>query len=252
MARWPAGPLARWPAGPLARWSACLTASLPDHHAASPHCPTLPHNAALPRPLIARPSMVHPQAQLLILPGDALLAAAFVSYSGCFSKRFRGQLLNSTYLPYLKGEISISKGGVPMSEGADPLTILTTEAERAVWAGEHLPTDRVSVENGAIVCNCARWPLLIDPQLQGITWIKKKEESAKVCRLGQKTLMQNVEGALSGGLPIIIENLGLTYDAVLAPVVGRQIMRRGRATFVKLGDKEVDYEPGFKLYLQTK
>jgi len=197
-------------------------------------------------------SIVDLQAQLLILPGDALLAAAFVSYSGCFSKRFRGQLLNSTYLPYLKGEISISKGGVPMSEGADPLTILTTEAERAVWAGEHLPTDRVSVENGAIVCNCARWPLLIDPQLQGITWIKKKEESAKVCRLGQKTLMQNVEGALSGGLPIIIENLGLTYDAVLAPVVGRQIMRRGRATFVKLGDKEVDYEPGFKLYLQTK
>ena len=29
-------------------------------------------------------------------------------------------------------------------------------------------------------------------------------------------------------------------------------MRRGRSTFVKLGDKEVDYEPSFKLYLQTK
>ena len=29
-------------------------------------------------------------------------------------------------------------------------------------------------------------------------------------------------------------------------------MRRGRSTLVKLGDKEVDYEPGFKLYLQTK
>ncbi|MBO8907932.1 hypothetical protein INO82_14710, partial [Staphylococcus aureus] len=44
----------------------------------------------------------------------------------------------------------------------------------------------------------------------------------------------------------------LSYDAVLAPIVGRQILRRGRATFVKLGDKEVDCEPGFKLYLQTK
>ena len=199
-------------------------------------------------------SILDLKAQLDILPGDVLLAAAFVSYSGCFSKRFRKQLLEGTYLPFLRGEIGIAKGGIPMSEGADPLTILTTEAERAVWAGEYLPTDRVSVENGAIVCNCARWPLLIDPQLQGITWIKRKEEknSVKICRLGQKTLIPNVEAALQGGLPIVIENLGLTYDAVLAPVVGRQILRRGRSTFVKLGDKEVDYEPGFKLYLQTK
>lgn len=112
-------------------------------------------------------AIVDLREQLLILPGDALLAAAFVSYSGCFSKRFRKQLLTRTFLPYLKGEITASKGRVPLSQGADPLTILTSEAERAVWARQHLPTDRVSVENGAIVCNCARWPLLIDPQLQG-------------------------------------------------------------------------------------
>jgi len=95
---------------------------------------------------------------------------------------------------------------------------------------------------------------MIDPQLQGITWIKKKEEAhgVKIARLGQKTLMLQLEAALSGGLPFVIENLGLSYDAVLAPVVGRQVMRRGRSTFVKLGDKEVDYEANFKLYLQTK
>ena len=74
----------------------------------------------------------------------------------------------------------------------------------------------------------------------------------KITRLGQKQLMPALEAALGGGLPLVIENLGLTYDAVLAPVVGRQVMRRGRSTFVKLGDKEVDYDPGFKLYLQTK
>ena len=63
-----------------------------------------------------------------------------------------------------------------LSQGADPLHILCTEAERALWSSQNLPTDRVSVENGAIVCNCARWPLMIDPQLQGVTWIKKREE----------------------------------------------------------------------------
>jgi len=194
-------------------------------------------------------------AQLEILPGDVLLAAAFVSYSGCFSKKFRTTLQDGTYIPYLSGNIGVAKGGVPMSEsGLDPLNMLTTEAQRAGWASENLPSDRVSIENGAIVTSCARWPLMIDPQLQGITWIKKKEEKngVKITRLGQKTLMAQLEAALSGGLPFVIENLGLSYDAVLAPVVGRQVMRRGRATFVKLGDKEVDYEATFKLYLQTK
>lgn len=86
----------------------------------------------------------------------------------------------------------------------------------------------------------------------GITWIKTKEENAQVCRLGQDSLIPNLEAALSGGLPIVIEDLGLSYDAVLAPVMGRQIMRRGRCAFIKLGDKEVDFDSGFKLYLQTK
>jgi dynein heavy chain len=143
---------------------------------------------------------------------------------------------------------------VPLSEGADPLNILCTEAERALWSSQNLPTDRVSVENGAIVCNCARWPLMIDPQLQGVTWIKKREEKhgLKVARLGQKGLLASLEAALVAGLPFVIENLHESYDAVLAPVVGRQVLRRGRQSIVKLGDKEVDYSPTFKLYLQTK
>ena len=36
--------------------------------------------------------------------------------------------------------------------------------------------DKMSYQNASIVTNCERWPLMIDPQLQGIKWIKKKYE----------------------------------------------------------------------------
>ena len=195
-----------------------------------------------------------------LLVGDVLLASAFVSYIGCFNKRFRLDLMNNVFLPYMKGQASGASFttlknafALPMSEGADPLKILTNDAEIASWNNESLPSDKVSIQNGAIVTNCARWPLMIDPQLQGIKWIKKHEEDGlKVCRLGAKATLQIIGSGVENGSPVLIENIQLQIDAVLNPVIGRKTVKRGRNLVVKLGDKEIDYSPKFKLYLQTK
>eukprot|EP00976_Prorocentrum_cordatum_P040153 815364-Prorocentrum_minimum.AAC.1 len=53
-----------------------------------------------------------------------------------------------------------------MAQKADPLAVLTDKWTAATWANNGLPVDHHSLENGAIVANCARWPLLLDPSLQ--------------------------------------------------------------------------------------
>ena len=95
----------------------------------------------------------------LLLPGDVLLSASFVSYVGSFSKKFRDKLIIETMVPFLK------KNGVPMSEAPDPLVLLASPSTVAEWGGQGLPADRVSVENAAISVTAERWPLMIDPQL---------------------------------------------------------------------------------------
>lgn len=38
------------------------------------------------------------------LPGDVLLTTAFVSYMGCFTRKYRDNLMNEKWLPFLKSQ----------------------------------------------------------------------------------------------------------------------------------------------------
>ena len=76
---------------------------------------------------------------------------------------------------------------IPVTEGLDVLGLLTDSAKIARWNNENLPNDRMSIENATILTNAERWPLMIDPQLQGVKWIKTREGvGLKVVRLGTK------------------------------------------------------------------
>lgn len=74
-----------------------------------------------------------------------------------------------------------------MTEGLDPVSMLTDDATIAKWNNEGLPGDKMSTQNATILSNCERWPLLIDPQLQGIKWLRSHYGNRlKVINLGQK------------------------------------------------------------------
>ncbi|XP_018352750.1 PREDICTED: dynein heavy chain 9, axonemal-like [Trachymyrmex septentrionalis] len=181
------------------------------------------------------------------LPGNVLLVTAFISYMGCFTKKYRTDLMNSYWLPFFNN-LDVP---IPYTPGLDPLSLITDDAKIAQWNNEGLPTDKMSSENATILTNSARWPLIIDPQLQGIKWIKHKYgEDLTVLRLTQKNYLDKIEFAITNGKVVLLENITETVDAVLDPIVGRVLIKKGRA--IKMGDKEVHYDPRFRLILQTK
>merc|ERR1719426_752373 len=109
--------------------------------------------------------------ELGFIPGDTVIACAYASYVGIFTRDYR-ELCLEQFMTFLR------KNNVALGPKPDPLVILCSEAEQAAWAGQGLPSDRVSLENGAIMTNSQRWSLIIDPQLQGVVWIKNKEAEA--------------------------------------------------------------------------
>merc|ERR1719253_1186424 len=132
--------------------------------------------------------------------------------------------------------------------------VLSNDAEMAGWAGQGLPADRVSCENGAIMTNSQRWCLIIDPQLQGIVWIKNKEteNGLQITRMGHSKMVNTFEVSLDQGKSVLIENMAETIDAVLMPVVSRNTIKRGAKKLVKLGEKEIVLKDSFRLFMQTK
>lgn len=109
----------------------------------------------------------------------------------------------------------------------------------------------MSIENATILTNSDRWPLMIDPQLQGVKWIKQKYGNALVVmRIGQKGYVEKIEEACAKGWIVLIENIGEVLDPVLDSLLGRNLIKKGKA--VKLGDKEVEYNSDFRLILHTK
>ena len=100
----------------------------------------------------------------------------------------------------------------------------------------------MSTENGAILTNSERYSLIIDPQLQGISWIREKEKNndLQVTRLNNPKMIKTIELAIEAGQSVLLENLENSIDAVLAPVYGRAIIKKGKSKYIKLGDKELN------------
>ena len=71
--------------------------------------------------------------------------------------------------------------------------------------------------------------MMIDPQLQGIKWIKGREGGEMVSlQLSTKNWMKKVELAVQNGQVLMIDTIGQEIDAVLDPLLSRAFVRKGK------------------------
>jgi len=181
------------------------------------------------------------------LTGDVALSTAFISYCGPFNSEFRKLLLRDVFYR------DCEKRGVPVSKNVNVTEILTDEAQIGEWNIEGLPTDPHSIQNAIMLTTSSKWSLLVDPQGQGLTWLKRREEknNVVVARLNDKRFTHTLETCMSQGYPLIIENVPESIDPMLDPVLDKNIIKVGKIVQILMNEEQKDYDENFKLFLTT-
>jgi dynein heavy chain len=122
------------------------------------------------------------------------------------------------------------------------------------WQNYKLPTDEISIDNAILVTKAKRWPLMIDPQNQANTWIRKMEQKngLEITTMSDVNLLRSIENCIRVGKPLLIEDVHEHIEPALEPVLQRATFKQGARTLIRLGDSDVDYDANFRFYMTSK
>jgi len=179
--------------------------------------------------------------------GDVLLSSGVVAYLGAFTIEYRNKLIDQWH-------ISCMKAAIPCSERFSLIDILGEAVEIREWNIHGLPADNFSIENGIIVKHADRWPLMIDPQNQANKWIKSMEKVNKlaVIKLTDPNYVRIMEMCIQLGIPVLLENILEEIDAILEPILLKNIYKQRGILYIRFGETVLEYSPDFRFYITTR
>ena len=184
--------------------------------------------------------------------GDVLLSAGTVAYLGAFDVVFREDIVADWIEKCGEHEIKCSKDFTltrtlgetkkkreEYGKVHDAQLRIGDPVEIRQWQIAGLPKDRFSVDNGVIVANARRWPLMIDPQGQAAKWVKSMERGSglEVVRYTDPDYVAALQSAIESGRPALLEDVASELDPGLEPVLLKQTFVHNGVECILLGDQ---------------
>ncbi|XP_044894140.1 cytoplasmic dynein 2 heavy chain 1 isoform X9 [Felis catus] len=185
--------------------------------------------------------------ELATLPKRAQLAAAFITYLSAAPEGLRKTCLEE----WTKSACL---------EKFDLRRFLCTESEQLIWKSEGLPSDDLSIENALVILQIIglkSWsrvcPFLIDPSSRATEWLKThlKDSRLEVINQQDSNFITALELAVRFGKTLIIQEMD-GVEAVLYPLLRRDLVAQGPRYVIQIGDKIIDYNEEFRLFLSTR
>ncbi|CAF3536266.1 unnamed protein product [Rotaria sordida] len=179
--------------------------------------------------------------QLKILPKLSLLSAGFITYLASQSEDKRLNYMNKW------------KQILNVDEKFDIRKFLSTESEQLVWKSQGLPSDELSMENAMVILHSQLCPFLVDPSSRATDWLKTHLKNKKVEVINQQdnNFTTQLELAVRFGKTLIVQEVD-GVEPVLYPILRKDLASQGPRHVVQIGEKIIDYNPDFRIYLTTR
>ena len=174
------------------------------------------------------------------LPRRAILAAGFITYLSQAPEDERRRRL-SDWQECVGLELF------------DLRHFLSTESEQLEWKGEGLPSDDLSTENALVILQGEQCPFMVDPSQRATEWLKThlKESRLEVINQQDSNFTTALELAVRFGKTLIIQEVD-GVEPLLYPLLRKDLISQGPRFVVQLGEKTIDYNESFKLFLTTR
>ncbi|XP_072546992.1 cytoplasmic dynein 2 heavy chain 1 isoform X2 [Salminus brasiliensis] len=185
--------------------------------------------------------------ELDTLPKRVQLAAAFITYLSAAPEDQRRAKLHSW----------MDNSGL---QKFDLRHFLCSESEQLIWKSEGLPSDDLSMENALVILQITALktrsvacPFLIDPSSRATEWLRThlKEHRLEVINQQDSSFMTVLELAVRFGKTLIIQEVD-GVEPVLYPLLRQDLIAQGPRYVVQIGDKVIDYNEDFRLFLATR
>jgi dynein heavy chain 2, cytosolic len=179
--------------------------------------------------------------QMKIMSRLVLLAAAFITYLAGQSEDKRLE-----YMTQWKSLLNVN-------EQFDVRRFLSSESEQLVWKGQGLPSDELSMENAIVILRSQLCPFLVDPSSRATNWLKQhlKEKKVEIINQQDKNFSTQLELAVRFGKTLIVQEVD-SVEPVLYPLLRKDLASQGPRHVVQIGEKIIDYNPDFRIYLTTR
>jgi dynein heavy chain 2 len=116
-----------------------------------------------------------------------------------------------------------------------------------------LPSDELSLENATTIIKTSATPYIIDPSTQATEWLKKhhlKEGNVEITSFNDDRFFLSLELSVRFGKTLIVLNVDSIHP-ILYPLLRNEVIGQGPYKAVQVGEKQVDFNQNFKLFLVT-
>jgi dynein heavy chain 2 len=181
--------------------------------------------------------------RIKVMPRKALIAAGFITY---LSRETEDRRL-----------AAVKQWSDKLSFEAPPnvASFLRSESELLQYKTEGLPADGLSQENAVVILDSLRTPLIVDPANQAMMWLKNnlknKDVTVEVTSMHDERFTHTLELAIRFGKTLLISEVD-RIDPMLYPVLRKDLLSQGPKRVVQLGNKAVDWQDSFRIFLFSR